>query len=210
MTHKEFWDERIIKQLNDDRKNSIRLAFDDLLRVKEGRDAYLRNALANRDQYFKDLEAQSQKNEAAFKVECQKELDSQLKDLGEIAQPREIPQDATPEQKQRLENYNALVKDATAKFEPVFLDTSPRALVNKALGGLLIPAMKDIIALKDGEISEWKGKFDELQKKWNASLKAANTSQRQSVQQQAQPLSGVQFDRNDGRRMEQLLQNLPA
>jgi hypothetical protein len=210
MSHKDFWEDRILSQLSEERQDRLKLAFDDELRVKEGHDAALRGALANRDQYFKNLEEQSQKNEEAFKAECQKELDSQLKDFGDFAKEQTVPRDATPEQKQGIEAHNAIIKDATEKFEQEFLDTTAKGLVRKALGSLYVPAARAAREQALAERDLWKGKFDELQKKWNASLKAANTSQRQSVQQQAKPLDGITFEPNDAKRMEQLLQNLPA
>src|SRR5215469_984604 len=184
MSHKEFWEKRVVGELNNESKDSIRLAFDDALRVREARDAQLRTALSNREEYFKNLEAESKKQETAFKAACQKQLDTKLKDLGDIAKERPVPADATPEQKQRIESYNAVIKDATAKFDPYFLNTAPEALVNKALGGLLLDAMPKLLELEKAETAFWKEKHDALQKKWDTTKRASNTSNRQSVQQQ--------------------------
>ena len=209
MTHRDFWEQRVVRNLSDDNKTSVRIAFDDEIRLKEGRDAMLRNALSNRQKYFADLQEQSKKNEEAFKAEVTKQLELQRKDLGDFAVEKPIPKDATPEQTKRIEGYNQIVRDAVANFEPLFFNTAPEALVKKGIGGVLLPAAKLAFAIKDEEIAYWKGKFEESDRKWKASKNAANTSQRQSVQQQAKPLTSP-YEPNDAKRMEQLLENLPA
>jgi hypothetical protein len=155
------------------------------------------------------LQEQSKKNEEAFKAEVTKQLELQRKDLGDFAVEKPIPKDATPEQTKRIEGYNQIVRDAVANFEPLFFNTAPEALVKKGIGGVLLPAAKLAFAIKDEEIAYWKGKFEESDRKWKASKNAANTSQRQSVQQQAKPLTSP-YEPNDAKRMEQLLENLPA
>jgi hypothetical protein len=208
MSHKQFWDERVVKQLSGRSKDAIRLAFDDEVRLREGRDAELRSKLSNRQQYFKDLEEQSKKNEETFKGRCKIALENQLKDLGDLVKEKTIPADATPELKQRLESYNKVVQEATAKFDESFLDTSPEVLVEKNLGRLILKNVKAVIALKDEEIAAERAAKEAIQKKWDASKKAASTSHRQSVQQQAKPLEGV-FEKNDGVRMEKMMEQLP-
>jgi hypothetical protein len=210
MSHKQFWDERVVKQLSEEGHRPVKLAFDDETRLKEWRDGELRSRLSNREQYFKDLQEESKRNEEGFKAECKKELDLQLKDLGDLAKPKTIPADATPEQKKRLETYNQMVSDATAKFDTTFFDTSPRALVKKNLGYLMLESLKIFVEMKDAEIAEERSAREAIQKKWDASLKAANTSHRQSVQQQPKPIEGVQAEKNDGRRMEMMLEQLPG
>lgn len=208
MSHKQFWEERVMKQLNPDNQRPIKLAFDDELRLKEWRDSELRSRLSNRDQYFKDLEEESKKQEETFKVACKTALDTQMKDLGDIVKEKPIPSDAAPEVKKRIEGYNKVVREASAKFDPLFLDTSPEALVKKNLGALFLDNIKTLLALKDDEITSERTAREALQKKWDASLRAANTSNRQSVLQQPKPLEG-QFEKNDGRRMEQMMEKLP-
>lgn len=210
MSHKQFWDERVVKQLSEDNKRSIKLAFDDELRLKEWHDAELRSKLSNREQYFKDLEQESKANQEKFQAACKTELDGQLKELGDLVKERTIPTNATPEQRQRIESYNTMIREAASKFDATFFDTSPKALVRKNLGGLFLDNMKTLIAIKDAEIAEEKAAREAIEKKWNASLKAANTSSRQSVQQQAKPLEGAHFDKNDGARMEKMMMDLPA
>jgi hypothetical protein len=210
MSHKRFWEERVLNQLSEENQRPIKLAFDDETRVKEWRDSELRSKLSNREQYFKDLEDQSKKHEETFKSECKKQLDTQLKNLGDLVKEKTIPVDATPEQKEMLENYNRVVQDATAKFDSEFLNTTPEALIRKNLGGLFLDNMKSLLAMKDAEVAEMRVQRDAIQKKWDASLKAASTSNRQSVQQQSRPLEGAQFEKNDGLRMEKMMENLPV
>jgi hypothetical protein len=70
--------------------------------------------------------------------------------------------------------------------------------------------MPKLLEMAYAERDEWKGKYEAVDKKWNASLKAANTSNRVSVQQQpTKPLSGIEQERNDGKRMEMLMEQLP-
>jgi hypothetical protein len=210
MSHKKFWEERVMNQLSHDDRRTIQLAFDDELRIKDARDAALRGALANRDQYFKDMEAQSKKNESEFKEAVTKQLEVQRKELGDIALEREIPKDAPPELRKEIEAHNAVIKDASQKFDKFFFDTSPEALVRKNLGGLLLEHMKTLLAQKDAKTAAVQAKLDALQKKWDASKEAANTSRRQSVQQQAKQVQGIETEADDGRRMEKLLEQLPA
>jgi hypothetical protein len=210
MSHKQFWQERVMKQLNEDHQRPIKLAFDDELRLKEWRDGELRSRLSNREQYFKNLEEESKRSEETFKTECKNALDNQLKDLGDLVNEKTIPADASPELKQQLESYNRVVRDAKAKFDSYFVDRSPAALVKKSLGGLFLDNIKTLVALKDAEIAQERSAREALQKKWDATRSAANTLNRQSVQQQAKPLESQQpFERNDGRRMEQMMQQIP-
>jgi hypothetical protein len=210
MSHKEFWNERVVKKLSEERQNQLRLAFDDEIRAKENHDALVRSRLANREQYFKDLEEQSKKDEDAFKAECKKELDAQREEFGDFAKERSVPRDATPEERESIEAHNAIIKEAEEKFDTVFLDTTPKALVRKALGSLYVPAAKAAMERAYADRDLWKSRYDELNKKWNASLKAASTSRRESVQQQPKALTGVEVERNDGRRMELMLEELPG
>jgi|SRR5215469_12894420 len=210
MSHKEFWEKRIVSQLSEQNQSSIRLAFDDEIRLKDAKDAHLRKALSNREEYFKTLEADQKKEQESFKAAVTKELESQRKELGEIANEREIPKDAAPELRKEIEAHNALIKDAVTKFDNFFFDTSPQALVKKSIGGLLLDHVKTLLAQKDAKIAAVQAQLDALQKKWDASVKAAKTSHRQSVQQQAKPISGIETETNDGARMEKMLQELPA
>lgn len=210
MSHKEFWEKSIVGQLNRDRQDSIRRAFDDVHRVADARDAALRHALSNRQQYFKGLEEESKKKQETFKANVTKELEAQRKELGELAAEREIPKDASEEQRKAIEVHNTRVKDASQKFEKFFFDTSEPALVRKALGGLLLEHMKGLLAEEAAKTAAVQASFDELQRKWDASKKAANTSHRQSVQQQAKPDGGIEFEKNDGLRMDKMLEELPA
>jgi hypothetical protein len=210
MTHREFWQKEIIDKLNEERRESLDRARGDAGRAKDDYDATVRSRLANREQYFKDVEEQSKKNEENFKAECLKELNSQREELGDFAKEKTLPANATPEEKKSIEAHNAIIKEATEKFDAEFLDTTPKALVRKALGSLYVPAAKAAMAQAHAERDFWKGKHDELQKKWNASLKAANTSHRQSVQQQPKPLEGEGFIKDHGLRMEKMMEGLPA
>jgi len=211
MSHKQFWEERVAKQLSGEGADSLQLAKADELRLKEWRDAELQAKLSNREQYFKNLEAESARNEEAFKAECRKEMEAQRAALGDLAKPKTVQANATPEQKQRIESFNGLLKEAEAKFDSSFLDTSPKALIRKNFGALLLDAMPKLLEMAYAERDEWKGKYEAVDKKWNASLKAANTSNRVSVQQQpTKPLSGIEQERNDGRRMEMMMENLPG
>jgi hypothetical protein len=208
MSHKQFWQERIVKQLNEDRQEQLGLARGDEIRVRENYEATLQSRLANREQYFKDEEARIKQDEADFNAKCQKALDTQLVELGDMAKEQPLPKDATPEQRKSVEAHNAIIKNATDKFKEVFYDTTPEGLVSKAIGKLYVPAAKAAMEQAHAERDFWKDKYGELEKKWNASLKAANTSHRQSVIQEPKPLGSV-FEKNDGRRMEQMMEALP-
>jgi len=211
MTHKQFWDDRIMRQLDDEQQKTLGRAFDDEGRLRDNHAAELRSRLANRDQYFKDLQATQERNEQSFKAECLKELTAQREALGDLAKPQAIPTGATPAQKQRAEAFNAALATAEANFDSSFIETTPKALVEKNLGRLLLPNMKMLLAQKDEIIAEKDAQYAALEKKWNASLKAANTSNRQSVQQQpSKPLTGIETEKNDGRRMEMLMEQLPG
>jgi hypothetical protein len=210
MSHQDFWEERVLKNLSDENKDKLRLAFDDQTRVREARDAAMRHALGNREQYFKDMEAQSKVEQEKFKVEINKELQRQVQGLGDIVNEQKIPENATPAERESIEEHNAAIREARSNFEKFFLDTSYQALVTKSLGGLLLKHMTKLLGQKDAKIAAADARFDEVNKKWQASLKSANTSHRQSVQQQAAPVKGLEYERNDGLRMEKMMQELPG
>lgn len=133
MTQSQFYKKFIESHLTVAQKEELSDAYAEIRRAGREKKAKVDDLRTNRDRYTKERQAAIETAKQDWVKRVTDRVQKVLPTYGEAATLKEIPQDASPEEKARLEKHNAAYKQAEAKFQQVMSQVTPENLTEAAL-----------------------------------------------------------------------------
>lgn len=157
MTCQEFWEQKILGNLPPDDKDALSDIAIESRRLNREKEQELANTRKNAEKIFKDREEQNQARAKDWGERLKAGAEKTLQELGEVAVLKEVPNNATLEQKKAIEKHNATYERAKGIAQRLASDITPE---NQARMAIITAhyetAFKDQMKTKDEEIAALK------------------------------------------------------
>jgi hypothetical protein len=156
-----FWEEHILPKLPLIERKKLEEALFGNVKLSEERKQALEKVRENWQVYEQEKVEKSRKEFETYSTEMAKHVDAMTKDIP-WAKPQEIPADATPEQKAKIEKENAFYQESEARFQAALYPASPTARVETALAACLSFKLADELAETEADRDKYKSECERL------------------------------------------------
>lgn len=202
--------EPMINNLPAGAKTRINFHLDKATAKAIERDEAVFEAKGNPEKFFKqkEQEFEAQKKDFASRADAQLMKEADL--YGEIAKPKELPANASAEQKAEITKHNATIEEAKGEIARWLQDRTPEGEISKATARAYRNIAQKIVAEKELQVKELQAKLEASEAKWNKAKSAAQTTRQQGVVSQPAVKATPGFNSDDASRIRGLLEQVPA
>jgi hypothetical protein len=180
MTHAEWWHEKVESNLTAAQKEQLGDELLNLRQVLRTRDSTIKDAQANRGKFIQSRQEEAQKAAKDWENRIIKHAEKVLPEFGEFAKKKDIPQNASPEERKTIEEHNARFEQAQKIAQKYITDITPENLVEAALAKAYLTVVKDVDKIHAARADKAEARVKELEKQI-ADIKSAGKTIKQGA-----------------------------
>jgi hypothetical protein len=175
MTQGQFYKLYIEPNLSDAQKEEVSDAYTEIRKAHRDKQQAVDHLKSNRGEFLKKREESVKAAQQDWVDRVGKHSEVVKKSYGEAAVLKDIPPDATPEQKKAIEAHNASYRKAEARALKIISEVTPENLVEAAIAAGYVDIMKDKVLDVSNELEKVKADRDSYKTKYEDLKNAGKT-----------------------------------
>lgn len=183
MTHEQWWKSKVDDNMTTSQKEEINDLLTSLRQVHRQRDFTIQEAKKNKDVYFQQQQEAAVREAEDWTKRIEAHAKKTLDTYGEVAKLKEIPPNASPAEKQAIEQHNANYHRAEKIAQKYVTEITPENLVEAAIATAYSTfAREELKAERDGrakdqaELKALKQELQDIKEAGKTSRKGASAA----------------------------------
>ena len=176
MTHSQFYKRFIEGNLNEEQKEELQDNFAQIRAARREKAAAVDHLKNNRQEFLQRRQESIKAAQEDWVNRVTKHSEVVLKQLGDVATLKDIPANASPEEKARLEKHNENYRKAEAKAQQILSTVTPENLTEAAIAAGYVDILQESNKDLSKKLADTEKARDEIQKKYEDLKNAGKTA----------------------------------